>query len=267
MKRFFACLMAVALGLCLLPAPFAMADEASSYSSQIVNAGSTIDNAEWVQREGGLGAIRVSKAITPVAGENENYFDITLTAQAKQIKKDQSISVVIVMDVSNTMNRIDEGVSDKSRVANAKAAANQFIEQFCKHQGLDADRKIGVVAFNTHARWEIPLKDGNANESSDVDALQKKINNIAVSPALEDDKDHVRFTNIEGGLQLAYEQLKNDDAANKFVIMLTDGFPTTYVKSYNAQNNTITGYDPYTPNATESKEGYFYDEIANMPVR
>lgn len=47
----------------------------------------------------------------------------------------------------------------------------------------------------------------------------------------------------------------NTTASFKHIVFLSDGFPTTYIK------NGYTGYDPYTPNAKNSSEGNFFDEV------
>ncbi len=50
---------------------------------------------------------------------------------------------------------------------------------------------------------------------------------------------HSRFTNIEAGLKMGADMLEDVSAENKYMIFLSDGFPTTYISGgYN-------GYDPY----------------------
>ena len=50
--------------------------------------------------------------------------------------------------------------------------------------------------------------------------------------------------------------LKKSNSENKFIILLSDGFPTTYMNG-----NGYNGYDTYTPHASSSSEGQFYDSV------
>ena len=66
--------------------------------------------------------------------------------------------------------------------------------------------------------------------------------------------DHSRFTNIEAGLSMGKDMLQGATNKNKYIIFLSDGFPTTYISSgYN-------GYDPYDSAGTR-----FKDRVLNKP--
>ena len=85
----------------------------------------------------------------------ENYFDITLQVQTpktvEQIILEQDIDVVLVMDISNTMNSTITNGS-VSRYAESMEAMGTFMNLFAADsEGTHANRRIGVVGFNKDA--------------------------------------------------------------------------------------------------------------------
>ena len=66
---------------------------------------------------------------------------------------------------------------------------------------------------------------------------------------------HTRFTNIEAGLKMGQDMLDRATNKNKYIIFLSDGFPTTYVSS------GYSGYDPYCSSGTKGRDGVFYDYV------
>ncbi|MBQ3106726.1 MAG: VWA domain-containing protein [Eggerthellaceae bacterium] len=247
-------------------------DESASdqAQAQIVYEGGSAEAAT----EGG-GRVTVSKFAEPTG--IENYFDIVLRVDVEEPIEDSSTAVVLVMDVSNTMNQpvlpvaanadADEA-ANLTRLQSAQNAANSFIQKYCEGEGLSPDRQLGMVVFNTNAQWATGLHMQTVTDTS-ASALQAGVNAIT-APSLPSD---VRFTNMEAGLQLAYNALAQTDAAHKYVIFLTDGFPTTYIDrgiEGNAESDTmISGYDPYEQGAYSAskvgQDGYFADAVLQLP--
>ncbi len=198
----------------------------------------------------------ISKIITP--SELENYFDITLKVKTEEELRKQDMSIVIVMDISNTMNDyLDINKTDTKYDAAIKAMES-FIKKFASvslNVPNSVTRKIGFVAFNTDAHLIFSLSDCKTQEEADalIDKMKTSTKKIIKADGYKD--SHLRFTNIEAGLKASSDMLTNI-TSNKHVIFLSDGFPTTYISSgYN-------GYDPYTTykaNSNDSKEGYFFD--------
>lgn len=221
--------------------------------TQVKDAGGITTSAE--------GDVEISKSIDGT--DIENVFDITLTVRTESSMQtylaDPDMAVVIVMDISNTMNTKYPAGSSTSRYDAAVVAAENFINQFAqKGQGIS---KLGFVAFNTHAHEILTLqtcttanKDALISEmKSDTGAI---INNYVSG-------DRTRFTNVEGGLKMGYDMLNATDNENKYIIFLSDGFPTTYLIN-NSSNNTTSfyeGYDPYTSSGTKGADGVFYDYV------
>lgn len=232
---------------------------ASNNSEQIVSSGGTTkgDNVE------------ISKTIAP--SELENYFDITLKVQTQEIAKEQDVDIVIVMDISRSMVQFKVDNTGITRLQSAVNAGEQFIKDFASYSATtSSNRKIGFVDFNTNAYkiFDLQKCDSETKANDLIKTMRTTTNNKVFnlmesgSPSKDSedpyfmDSKHTRFTNIEAGLKLAGDMLKKSTSEHKFIILLSDGFPSTYMngKGYN-------GYDPYTPNAKDSTTGQFYDKV------
>ena len=247
---------------------------------QIVNVGGTTTNA--------TDGVEVSKTIE--SGGLENYFDITLQIKTKdsvqEIMRPQDLAIVVVMDISNTMIQYNTDgtknsfgadlgngkfapdyvagkTNDKTRYASAITAATNFINEFAGYSaGLDSSvvRKLGYVAFNTDAHEVFGLSDCKSSAAATALINDIKTDTEKIVESKRYNVSHKRFTNIEAGLKMANDMLAGAGAVdNKYIIFLSDGLPTTYV------NTGYVGYDPYTPNATSSKNGSFYNAIRKKP--
>lgn len=208
------------------------------------------DNSNQIVKEGGSNSneedgVSVSKNIYP--SELENYFDIILTVQTKNKAVDPDLAVVIVMDISNTMN--DTLGAGKTRLDAAKEASNSFIDSFAaRSQNSSIDRKLGFVAFNSDSYQIFKLQDCN---ESNKETLKTKITN-GIDKNIVDKNHKKRFTNIESGLKRAKDMLDKSSASKKYILFLSDGFPTTYIE------NGYVGYDTYDGNT-------FKDRVLNKP--
>lgn len=194
--------------------------------------------------------VEISKTI---AGTDiENVFDITLTVKTSQniseLYEKPNMAVVIVMDISNTMNDNFGGVT---RYAAAIEAAEAFIDKFAKETGEAS--YIGYVAFNTdaHSIFELSKCSSDTEANSLKNAMRTATGAIINADGYG--VAHNRFTNVEAGLKMGSDMLKNVQNDNKYIIFLSDGFPTTYIES------GYKGYDPY------DTTGRFYDHVLNVP--
>lgn len=237
-----------------------------------VSAINVIENYQTVDKGGVTSTndnVMVSKTIEEVG--SENYFDITLNVSTphniEKIMKDRDLSIVIVMDVSNTMvtTNIDGTMHDSypdkdTRYKAAIEAGEKFINTFFQYsEGTNVTREIGYVAFNSDATAIFDLEDCKTQASALdlITRMKSGTNDIVYSEGYSSSKK--RFTNIEVGLKMARNMLDKSNSENKYIIFLSDGFPTTYVK------NGYIGYNNYTPNAKSSTPGNFYDSNKNLP--
>lgn len=286
MKRLLLSILSLMVAASIAPAAAFGADAPPDYGGEAPAAGQPTQEdkdaqaAEQIVDEGGSNSgttangetVLISKTIE--ATGIEDLFDITLTAEIGEAGEDNSTAVVVVMDVSNTMNDVqasqdpDGADSSRSRLQNAQEAANEFIYEYCNGENLAEDRMFGLVTFNTNAQWANGL-NLQAVSADSTPALQTSVNAITApaSPAGE------RFTNMEAGLLLAYNALDQVEAAHKYVIFLTDGFPTTYVDRSISGNidsaEAIVGYNPYENEAyiatKVGEDGYFADAVLELP--
>ncbi|MBQ3531970.1 MAG: VWA domain-containing protein [Oscillospiraceae bacterium] len=213
-------------------------------SVQIINEGGSNVSSE--------GAVYVSKTIEGT--EIENVFDITLEVITQdivnEVYKEPDMAVVIVMDISNTMRT---AFGSTTRYAAAMTAAENFIEQFAENN--KGASKIGFVAFNSDAHQIFALSQCSTTAQADslVDKMKDETGKIINKSGYADDRK--RFTNIEAGLKRGWDMVKDADNEHKYVIFLSDGFPTTYIKS------GYVGYDTYTSSGTKGADGVFYDYV------
>lgn len=227
---------------------------AASGYNQVVNVGGENTN----ENDG----VSVSKTIEE--SDIENYFDITLNvktrAKIEDVIKDADLAIVIVMDISNTMatNNLSSG---EVRIKAAQDSGEKFIKNFAEFsKGVKAKREIGFVSFNTDSQEIFSLQECNDDQKASmlVNEMKNKTNSIVYENGYG--SSHSRFTNMEAGLKRAEDMLKNSNVKNKYIIFLTDGFPTTYLNG-----SGYNGYDPYSPNSKNSSIGNFYNELRGNP--
>lgn len=214
-------------------------------------------SSQQIQEEGGSNessdGVSVSKTI---AGTDlENVFDITLQVRTPrtvdEVIEEPDMAVVIVMDISNTMN---SNFGGSTRYKAAMEAAEQFLDQFAASNSLGVS-KVGYVAFNTDAHQIFGLQSCSSQpEANNLKQTMRAETGRIINAAGYGDA-HSRFTNIEAGLKMGSNMLAGATNKNKYIIFLSDGFPTTYISSgYN-------GYDPY-----DATGGIFYDHVLNKPT-
>lgn len=208
------------------------------------------------------GDVEISKSINGT--DIENVFDITLTVRTEtnvqSYLAEPDMAVVVVMDISNTMNEKYPKGSTTSRYDAAVEAAENFINQFADE--TDGLSKVGFVAFNTNARKIFDLSPcGNASQASALISEMKSETYDIISNYVTDDR--TRFTNVEAGLQMGYDMLADSNNANKYIVFLSDGFPTTYYNPNNVNNSSdiYYGYETYTSSGTIGEDGVFYDFV------
>ena len=210
---------------------------------QIVNGGGEESKSDGVT---------VSKTIAGT--ELENVFDITLTVKTatelSTFYKDPDMAVVVVMDISNTM--VTYKLGNITRYEAAMRAAENFIDEFTK--STSGISKIGYVAFNTDAHEIFNLQPcENEQQATTLKSLMRtRTKDIVTSDGYG--VSNRRFTNIEAGLKRGADMLAGAKNEHKYIIFLSDGFPTTY-----SVGNSYSGYDPYCSSGTIGVDGVFYD--------
>lgn len=136
---------------------------------------------------------------------------LLLTARPQLIDRHSKISVegidiMVVLDVSGSMQLFDDLQDPRTRIDVAKQEAINFIKK------RDND-PIGIVLFGNQALSRCPL-------TLDKNMLVKLIQETELG--LIDPEG----TMLSRGLIMALNRLKKSDAKSKIIIMLTDGEPT-----------------------------------------
>ena len=219
---------------------------------QITNEGGKTDSEDGVT---------ISKEISST--DTENFFDITLTVKTQtkieEIISAQDVAVVVVMDISNTMNDPWSAGSSEDKIVSARNAANRFLTKFYEAAAAapKAARKIGFVTFNKDSQEVFGLSE--CNDKDEYNKLKNDIDDI-VAPT----STSVYWTNMEAGLSRAKDMLSMTTIKNKYIIFITDGLPTSY-------SQTANGYIGYYPQSTypypsSFTVGKFYNFVSNSSV-
>ena len=256
-KRLLAMLMVLSMALSILPmSAMAAPDDGSGgqdETSQVVNPGGTIyyDKDGKKNETGELGkdgiVVEMKKEVEKT--EKENEFNVTLQVRTSQNIKELSsknpdAAVVLVLDVSNSMDNCSvcgnswyqkhKGHRFTSRLAKAKEAAIQFVDEFAKLTAGEgtAKRMVNVIMFGDGAYREVDWCD--VTKPNVLQSVKTKINSLETSGG----------TNIEAGLMLARNNLDSttvDGIDYLYTILLTDGEPTMYVDGNRTSVNRIDG--------------------------
>lgn len=212
-----------------------------------------------IDREGGSnvsdeGAVMVSKTIEGT--DIENVFDITLQIvtrdEVNEVYKDPDMAVVVVMDISNTMR---SNFGDVTRYQAAMTAGESFLKKFASQNSVLS--RVGYVAFNTsaHKVFDLSVCNTTAQANSLTSTMKSKTGSIINADGYA--SSSTRFTNMQAGLRMAADMLANATNQHKYIIFISDGFPTTYLKS------GYTGYNPSSSSGTKDNDGVFYDDTLN----
>ena len=203
----------------------------SAFQTQVVFEGDTEEN----EKDG----VTVSKKITETNNGKENYFDIELTVKTEtEVSKitvpPSDIAIVLVIDASSSMTWCMDsndscGVGSRRIDYLKDALLNEedgFLIKFKnsadearRHDG-DIKRELGIVKFNdeVHSGYTVDLTDYDADTF--MSTFKPPIENITTRNG----------TNPAPALKIAGDMLRDSGAANKYIIFLTDGYPTLHYK-------------------------------------
>lgn len=256
-KRFKAALAAV-LVLALSPlfggAAFAEGSSAATYSgnktavtdlstiwdwSGLIKSDTSSVGRIWTDKTVSDGEI--SKNGVTISKENGADFLTALTASSSTSNLSDTattpLDIVLVLDVSGSMDDAMGGGDDTKRIAALKSAANSFIDEVAVQNAAVKDaakqHQVAIVKFAGNKTDKVgndTYRDGGYSYNySQVmktlapctdetkDAFSDQVN--AIKPA--------GATNAAAGLELAKGQISGRSDAKKVVIFFTDGAPTT----------------------------------------
>ena len=176
--------------------------------------------------------VTVSKTVRETGTENEFEITLQVTTREKleEIPTSSDAAVVLVMDTSGSMGG--------SRLTAAKDAAEKFVDKYVKDSKPTDKRYAALVEFANDAKtvsgWT-NLAQGTGNFIDAIDRLYVEWNIF---------DGYTGGTNMEGGLQLAYNLINSakgengllKDVKNVNIILMSDGCPTFHVKA-NTRNS------------------------------
>lgn len=183
----------------------------------------------------------ISKNGVTISKENGADFLTALTASSSTSNLSDTattpLDIVLVLDVSGSMDDAMGGGDDTKRIAALKSAANSFIDEVAVQNAAVKDaakqHQVAIVKFAGNKTDKVgndTYRDGGYSYNySQVmktlapctdetkDAFSDQVN--AIKPA--------GATNAAAGLELAKGQISGRSDAKKVVIFFTDGAPTT----------------------------------------
>jgi uncharacterized protein YegL len=121
--------------------------------------------------------------------------------------KTQSADVMLVLDVSNSMN--DTGTTGEAKIEEAKRAALEFLGT------IDPSFRIGLITFSDDVRLISTL-------TKDKAIIIDKINSLSADGN----------TALGDGIAAGVDELSSKGAPNaaKYIVLMTDGQPTKQIK-------------------------------------
>ncbi len=158
----------------------------------------------------------------------QNAYEITLsvTVPGNVTIPGQSTDVVLVIDASSSM--------DGSNIQAAKTAARSFAQKLLA-EDISADVNLAVVTYTERPSIECNLTD-------DLRKVTSAINDIAIW--------NNQGTNIQAGVYQARQLLKDSEASNQVIVLLSDGEPTY---SYPVQGTCDIEHESFIVTWHESK--------------
>ena len=188
--------------------------------------------------------VKIQKSIA--AGTNENEFNITLQVKTPEnldsIPSSADAAVVLVMDVSGSMDYSVSSKNNTKRIDAARNAAKAFARAFSDSRVSSNDKRlVSIVAFSEDATRKLLWND--------VKSVGENSTNINSTLDWFKESNTDGGTNMEGGLQLALNLINAGKAQggalegidNVTVILLTDGCPTFHIESDKNSTTEITG--------------------------
>lgn len=235
-KRILSMALAMLMVLGMIPATL-LAQDQTSGTVEYAGGENTFED----------GKIKISKTATK-AGENLFKIDLVVESEdeVRSYVSGSDAHVVLVIDTSGSMN--------SSRMTAAKNAALTFVNTMLGENASEGNQ----IAIVTYSKGVNKTQALTGNKTT----LTSWLNNSQNIPAEGDDG-----TNTQAGLKKAQEILDADKSdAQKFVVLLSDGYPTySYqgtkaVKSTNEIPNLSGSYYDFrlTEFNTTIKGGGFY---------
>ena len=162
-------------------------------------------------------------------------YDLYLNVRGNQKQTIKPIDVVLVVDMSGSMNSLVNGGTD--RVGAVRRGINDFLTTI-QNAGLSNYVNVGVVGFSSPGY--VGGRYGPGYVKTDLGSVSHSHTN-AINNMLKGDFKGGTFT--QQGIRQGAQMLANDTSSNKkMMILLTDGVPTFSYKVETSSNINDTVY-------------------------
>lgn len=183
-------------------------------------------------------------------------YDVYLNVKGNEVKNIKPIDIVLVVDMSGSMNSSVNGGND--RVGATRQGVKNFLKTI-NDAGIGKYVNVGVVGFSSPGYISSSGTLSENIDSSDNQAHITRINNL-----LSNDFKGGTFTQL--GIRTGQNMLAGDSNNHKkMMIMLTDGVPTFSYKV--TGTTTITGTDYGTTFGTNRDEPGFTSQLWQIDGR
>ena len=183
-------------------------------------------------------------------------YDVYLNVKGNEVKNIKPIDIVLVVDMSGSMNSSVNGGND--RVGATRQGVKNFLKTI-NDAGIGKYVNVGVVGFSSPGYISSSGTLSENIDSSDNQAHITRINNL-----LANDFKGGTFTQL--GIRTGQNMLAGDSNNHKkMMIMLTDGVPTFSYKV--TGTTTITGTDYGTTFGTNRDEPGFTSQLWQIDGR
>ena len=162
-------------------------------------------------------APRINKESTP-NGDDTNTLALSLISDTAKLEVEKLADVIVVFDVSGSMNDNDMG-NNTTRLQAAKKAVNDLAAQLAQKKNSNGDPlvRMSLIKFSTKADPVMGLTElTTSGNNSGLNQIKTAVNNLSADGG----------TNWDHALQLANEENDLDSGRGTFVIFVTDGDPT-----------------------------------------
>ena len=177
-------------------------------------------------------------------------YDVYLNVKGNEVKNIKPIDIVLVVDMSGSMNSSVNGGND--RVGATRQGVKNFLKTI-NDAGIGKYVNVGVVGFSSP---DYISSSGTLSENIDSSDNQAHITRI--NDLLANDFKGGTFTQL--GIRTGQNMLAGDSNNHKkMMIMLTDGVPTFSYKV--TGTTTITGIDYGTTFGTNRDEPGFTSQL------
>ena len=163
-------------------------------------------------------------------GNNTNNISLTITAPEKPVSKSTPADVIVVFDVSGSMNENLSG--NTKRLAAAKTAVNNMANTLLN--GQNSNVRMALISFATTAQ-QVNITGATDGFTSNYSNFSSAVNGLTADGG----------TNWEKALQLANQMQVRSDAAT-FVVFVTDGDPTFRVSRGDVSDSELDLYTSQT---------------------